>query len=784
MSLRVVCNYRCEMMSRNLLRTGSPAPTREDEPPKGLKMNLRIRITRLLAVFALAVFFTAASLADRGVVTPDAATEANITRLTAGILESSQFAHRPLDEGLAGVFLDRYLETLDADRALFLQSDVEEFANYRATLARDTLRTGDDRAAHAIFNRYLQRLGQRVDYLTDKLQNAEFDFTGEGVFSLDRKNATRPLDLSAAGELWWQQLRFAYLQEKLNGKPPEQIAATLERRAKGVLRTMRQMSRDEVLEIYLSALARVYDPHSDYLGRGQMDDFAISMNLSLFGIGAKLQSEDGHCKIVEVLPGGPAARSGQLGPGDRIVAVAQDGRDVVDVVDMPLVRIVELIRGPKGTVVNLTVIPASAGDDAVRKSVRLVRDEIKLEDQRAKSKIVDLPTGEGGTLRIGVIDLPSFYADLSERVSGSERGGRADASATADVARLLAKLKAENVAGVVLDLRLNGGGSLEEAINLTGLFIAEGPVVQTRGPRGDIDVGADTDPAVVYDGPLVVLTSRFSASASEILAGALQDYGRAIIVGDPSTFGKGTVQSIIPLAPIMDRSRLRYEYDPGALKLTIRKFYRPSGSSTQLNGVVPDIVLPSLSGVSDVGESALENPLPWDSVPPADYDRLAMVGPYLATLRDESARRVTQAEAFAYLRAEIARLKEKLATKAVSLNEAVRRQELARIEERKKEYEMAIKALHAPTPVTYEITLENAALPGLPPPSTATGNGAAAQTEEDDPERTLENNSAQPDIILRETERILADYAALSGHGATRERMQTQVPVSQDARGR
>ncbi len=759
-------------------------PTREHEPPKGLKMKLRIRITRLLAVFALAVFFTAATVADRGVVRSDAATEANITRLTAGILGSSQFAHRPLDEELAGAFLDRYLETLDADRALFLQSDVEEFAAYRATLARDTLRTGDDRAAHVIFDRYLQRLGQRVDYVTDKLQTSEFNFIGDAVYSLDRKNASRSRDLSAARDLWWQQLRFAYLQEKLNGKPPEQIAATLERRAKGVLRTMEQMSRDEVLEIYLSALAHVYDPHSDYLGRGQMDDFAISMNLSLFGIGAKLQSEDGHCKIVELIPGGPAARSGLLGPGDRIVAVAQDGKDIVDVVDMPLLRIVKLIRGPKGTVVNLTIIPASAGDDAVRKSVRLVRDEIKLEDQRAKSKIVDLPTGEGGMIRIGVIDLPSFYADLSERVSGSDRGGMADASATADVARLLAKLKAENVQGVVLDLRLNGGGSLEEAINLTGLFIAEGPVVQTRGPAGDIDVGADADPSVVYDGPLVVLTSRFSASASEILAGALQDYGRAIIVGDPSTFGKGTVQSIIPLAPIMDRSRLRYGYDPGALKLTIRKFYRPGGSSTQLKGVVPDIVLPSLSGVSDVGESALDNPLPWDSVPPADYDRLAMVGPYLATLRDESARRVAQTEAFAYLRAEIARLKEKIAIKTVSLNEEVRRQELARVEERKKAYEKASKALHAAKPVTYEITLENAALPGLPPPSTATGDGAAAQTEEDNLELAPENNSAQPDIILNETKNILADYAALSGYGAKRETMQTRVPVSEDARGR
>jgi carboxyl-terminal processing protease len=418
---------------------------------------------------------------------------------------------------------------------------------------------------------------------------------------------------------------------------------------------------------------------------------------------------------------------------------------------------VEQIRGPKGSVVTLSVISASAVDDTVRKNVRLVRDEIKLEDQRAKARIIDLPTDKGGMLRIGVIDLPSFYADLSAGKSGND----GSASATADVARLLQKLKAENVQGIVLDLRLNGGGALDEAINLTGLFITKGPVVQTRGPEGDIEVGSDADPAVLYDGPLVVLTSRYSASASEIVAGALQDYGRAVIVGDPSTFGKGTVQSILRLASIMDQSGLPYGYDPGALKLTIRKFYRPSGSSTQLKGVVPDIVLPSLSGVSEVGESSLENPLPWDTVSPANYDHLGMVRPYLDILRDESSRRVKGTEAFAYLRTEIARLKERLDSRSVSLNEAVRRQELAQSDKRMKAYEAAVKALHAPMPVTYEITLENAALPGLPPPSTPTDGAAAANSEKSDPDLAVENNSTPRDIILNETEQILSDYAGM-----------------------
>ena len=748
-----------------------------DEPLKRPKMNRRYRITRHLTIFALAMFVTAASLGADTRTPLDVPTEANITLATASILASSQFAHRSLDNSLADAFIDRYLQALDGDRSLFLQSDMDEFAAYRATLARNTLRRGDDRTAYAIFDRYLQRLGQRVDYITDRLQNATFDFTEDENYSLDRKSASRPRDLTAARELWWQQLRFEYLQEKLNGKSPEQIATTLGNRTRGVLRDRQQTSREQVLAIYLTALAHVYDPHSDYLGHEEMGEFAISMNLSLFGIGAKLQSVDGYCKIVELIPGGPAARSGKLGPGDRIVAVTQNGMESVDVVDMPLGRIVELIRGPKGSVVTVSVISANAVDDTVRETVRLVRDEIKLEDQRATSRIIDLPSGKGEMLRIGVINLPSFYANLNDRANGNGSNTKPSASATADVARLLDKLKAENVQGIVLDLRFNGGGLLDEAINLTGLFITTGPVVQTRGPDGDIDVGADTDPAVQYDGPLVVLTSRFSASASEIVAGALQDYGRALIVGDPSTFGKGTVQSILGLAPLMDQNGLRYSFDPGAIKVTTRKFYRPSGSSTQLKGVVPDIVLPSLSGVSEVGESALDDPLPWDTIPTSRYDRLGMVQPYRDILREESARRVKATEAFAFLRAEIALLEKKIENKTVSLNEALRRQELARSEDRKRAYEASIKALPAPTPATYEITLENAALPGLPPPLTSNDGGAAVQGGDDDAALVFENKSARHDIILNETQKILADYVRLRGHQANQGTMQGQGPI-------
>ncbi len=723
-------------------------------------MKPRNRLFTPLAALVLAVSFTAHAL-EQSAAPFDERTEANITRVTAGLLGSSQFAHHPLDDELASLFFDRYLDALDGERVLFLQSDVAEFAPYRATLAAKTLRDGDTELAHLLFERYLLRLGQRVAYVNDRLRSATFDFTRDAEYAADRKDAARPRDLDAARALWWQRLQFEYLQEKLDGKQPAAIVATLGARADRVLRMTKQTSRDDVLEIYLSALARVYDPHSDYLGAKQTNEFAISMNLSLFGIGATLQSRDGYCRIVDLLPGGPAMRSGLLGPGDRIVAVAQEDGDAVDVVEMPLARIVELIRGPKGTVVKLVVIPANAVDGSVRKTVCLVRDEIRIEEQRAKATIVEHPNGPGSTLRLGVIELPSFYTSMGDSFGGKGRGARTGISASADVARLLDKLQAERVRGVVLDLRRNGGGSLAEAIRLTGLFITQGPVVQTRGPRGDIDVESDTDPAQQYSGPLIVLTSRFSASASEILAGALQDYGRALIVGDPATFGKGTVQSVIALAPIMDRSRLAYAYDPGALTVTIRKFYRPSGSSTQLRGVVPDIVLPSLSAISRAAESELDNPLPWDAVPAARYRRQSTLDAHLATLRARSARRVAEAEDFALLRDEIARLQDRLATRTVSLNEAVRRQELAQFEQRNRERAIKIKALQAAAPTTYEITVANAHLAGLPPPSGPAGQSGARDPEATAGEPGPGEDPPQDDPVLREAQKILADYIEL-----------------------
>jgi carboxyl-terminal processing protease len=495
------------------------------------------------------------------------------------------------------------------------------------------------------------------------------------------------------------------------------------------------------------------------MGREQMQSFSSLMNLSLVGIGASLQSDDGYCKIREIVPGGPAARSRELKVGDRIVGVAQENGEFTDLIDTPLPQAVELIRGRKGTTVRLAIIPSGAANDATRKTISLVRDEIKLEDQQAKARIVDFPAEKGGTQRIGVIDLPGFY--------GGEPGASGP-SATKDVARLLQKLKQEKVTGIVLDLRRNGGGSLEEAINLTGLFIPSGPVVQVRGPNGHIEVGSDDDGAMLYDGPLVVLTSRFSASASEILTGALQDYGRAVIVGDSSTFGKGTVQTILPLGQIMQREGLMPAEDPGALKTTISKFYLPSGKSTQIKGVKSDIVLPSLTDLPEISESEMQNPLPWDTVPPARFQTRDRVTPYLATLRASSAERIAKDPDFIELQKEREQLQKKRETKSVSLNETERRREKAEVDAHMAAWEKDRAAHITAQPPTYEITLKNVDKPGLGDPLKNPRPLAKAAVEFPaiDGDENNDKANAADDIILREAENILADYIKLSLDGS------------------
>ncbi|MCX6904022.1 MAG: carboxy terminal-processing peptidase [Verrucomicrobia bacterium] len=916
--------------------------------------------------------------------------DGKIARVVSTILRQSHYSQLPFDAEMASKFLDRYLDALDPAHLLFLQADLDEFNRWRNTLDDMTLRLGDITPGLAIFNRFLARYEQHVNYmvgpamftqedikslpsLASKLKQSQdkvsqyltsrfseptlktladftaagaeavalekallkefneiiqgqpiyekqrfagvelseacrklieenpqgemlvrlnrqlleeayaaelakspgllltekFAFDGNDRYLLNRRDQPRPRNLEEARQVWRERIRYEYLTEKLNmGRPQEVAQAVLEKlqkkKAEDILasirasrekkeklkkekeaatstapgtnenstvkpetkvynditsalkgklgdekadqiadlvekrltkeapeeiakaiaakmerenadeivkiitrrylrqwRMLKEFDSDDVLQIYLTSLARAYDPHSEYMAKPSADNFNISMKLSLFGIGALLRSEDGYVRIEQLMPG-PAMKSKKMKPNDKIIAVAQGTNEPVYVVDMKLNKVVELIRGPKDTEVRLTIIPADAADQSTRKVVSLIRDEIKLEDQEAKAKIIEITEHVQGdiiTNRLGIIDLPSFYADLNSRKAGRK-------STTTDVGRLLAKLKQENVKGVVLDLRRNGGGALEEAINLTGLFITNGPVVQVRDFDGRVTVDSDNDPEIAYDGPLVVLTSRFSASASEILAAALQDYGRALVVGDISTHGKGTVQSLLELKPVV---RPISTNELGSLKYTIRKFYRINGSSTQLKGVTPDIVLPSVNNYADVGESALTNALAWDTIRKADYEAVNLIAPCLDELRKRSADRLEKDKDFAFLRQEIERYKKTKDDKTVSMNEAERIKEKkdneARAEARKKELknrsELEFK--------TYDITLKLVDQPGLPPPTVRT-NGVASKEAKPtghpvDPsldEEEKDDTTPAPDITLEETKRILLDLIALS----------------------
>jgi carboxyl-terminal processing protease len=674
--------------------------------------------------------------------------------VTAKMLEHYQYLRQPFNDAVSSKFLDRYIEIFDPQHVHFLQSDLAQFEKYRTNLNHLTMpergTAPDTRPACEIFNRFVERLQQRVAYADELLKNEKFTFDADERVVFNRKDLPFPKNLDEAKKLWKERLRAEYLQEKL-GKPDvkktsspaverrpdfapdsaadsavaapettepkkteaEQIVETLSHRYHRNLHTFIDLDNDDVLQFYLTALAHVYDPHSDYFNRAQLDSFEIGMNLSLFGIGAELMSEDGYCTIHHLLPGGPAAKSKKIKEGDKIISVAQSNQPPVDVVDMSLSKAVQMIRGPKGTEVRLTLIPAGASSTTPT-TLTLVRDEIKLEDQEAKAKLIEMPSINGGT-RLGVIDLPSFYSSFNPSNTRAKSEPR---STTEDVRKLLSKLKKENVSGVILDLRRNGGGSLEEAINLTGLFIKDGPVVQVKAYDNSVEEDDDRDPSIFYDGPLIVLTSRFSASASEILAGALQDYGRALIVGDSSTHGKGTVQSVQLLGESLARMGIRgLTNDPGALKLTIKKFYRASGASTQLKGVVPDIILPSiLSESKDIGEAALENPLPWDTIRSAKFDKVNMVGPYLDELRKRSSERVATDREFSYIRQDIELFKKQQADKTVSLDEKVRLKEKEEADARAKARDKERLARPEPSEKVYEITLKLAQQPGLPPP--------------------------------------------------------------------
>lgn len=720
--------------------------------------------------------------------------ESLIARLTATLLRRSHYTRQPLDDAVSSRFLDRYIENLDNLRMHFLQSDLEEFEAYRYRLDDLTL-AGDTEPGRVIFERFLSRISQRVAYVAEVLRTEKFEFTGDDTYLLDRKEAPWPKDMGEARAIWRQHLRFEILQELLSKTPskkaqdaesdaaskPEEaevvvgangltaeVEKTISRRYARLLKTLKDFEGADVFQYYLGALTHVYDPHSDYLGGPTLENFAINMNLSLFGIGAVLTSEDGYCKVRELRPG-PAMRSKKIAPGDRIVAVAQgDDGESVDVVDWKLGKVVEIIRGPKGTKVRLTLIPADASDPSERRQVTLVRDEIKLEDEEAKAQIIDLPGAEGRRRRVGIIDLPSFYRSLD---IGTPNGRSRTKETTVDVAQLLSKLKQEKVEGIILDLRMNGGGSLEEAIDLTGLFIKEGPVVQVRDSIGRVIVDEDPSADVFYEGPLMVLTSRYSASASEILAGCLQDYGRALIVGDSSTHGKGTVQSLVELQPMVERVLDDTSSNPGAVKITIRKFYRASGASTQLKGITPDIVLPSVNNYADIGEASLEDPLPWDTITAAKFEAENRVAPLLDELRVRSEKRLATDPDFLYIQEDIQQYLKRKEDKTLSLNLAKRLEEKAENEVRAEQRKQERESRPSRGETVYEITLKDVDTVGLPAPldpETAGKNGnrgnGYVMTE---PDEEAADRGPEVDATLDEATRILLDMVDLAQQRST-----------------
>lgn len=719
---------------------------------------------------------------------PDAG---KIAFVTAYMLEKLEYQQHPFDTTISTRLFDAYLTSLDPQHVHFLQSDLDEFSGYRTNLNRMTIKrsgVADTRPAYEIFARYLDRLRQHVAYVDELLKTEKFDFTTDERVLLNRKDAPYPKNSDEAKKIWRDRLRYEYLIEKIGretqktnatdnaaakpdkNSPPksmhDEIVETLSKNYHRSLKMFQDWDGNDVLNDYLEWLARSYDPHSDYQGPMEYEDFAMQMNLSLFGIGAELRAEDGYCKI-EVLLNGPAKASKKIKVGDRIVSVAQSNQPPVDIFEMPLNKAVRLIRGPKGTEVRLTIIPAGSPDSS-RQVVTLVRDEIKLENGEAKGKIFEVPGSSGQTTRLGVIDLPSFYATIDGQ------GNPTPKSTTADVAHLLKKFKEEKVAGVILDLRRNGGGSLEEAIRLAGLFIKEGPVVQIKRSNGEIEIREDTDPSIEYDGPLILLTSRFSASASEIVAGALQDYGRALIVGDVSTFGKGTAQQLFPLSKInalADLSR-----DPGTLKLTNSKFYRASGASTELRGVAADIVLPSVwNDSTEIGENTLDNHLPWDTIESSRYEKVNMVQPALSELAKRSAARIATNKEFAYMQQDIERIQKQREDKTMSLNEKQQLADRAQIVAQHKTREEERATRKTPDPKVYDLTVAQSSLPGLPPMTKYTNGVSTVEGDSDDgdmPPAAASDRDPLSEAVTSETEHadaarlqeakdILTDYISL-----------------------
>lgn len=580
------------------------------------------------------------------------------------MLETLHFNNAEISDDTFIELIREFMGRLDYNRLYFLESDEKGFIdNFGSRLSMQMRHKGNLDAAFAIYERYRVIAIERIQWILEKLED-EWAFDGDEEFMYDRSESPWPANIEEANELWVKRLKQEMLQELLNEKTIDEAKERITKRYERQLRSIKEFGSSDVQEAFLTSLTHIFDPHSTFFSSDTFEDFSIHMRLSLVGIGALLSEEDGYCVIKELIPGGPAKNTTDLKPNDRIVAVAQGDGEPVDIVDMGLRKVVDKIRGEKGSVVKLTIIPADAVDESERRIVSIVRDTVRINSSRTEGEIHQVPMDNGTTMPIGVIDIPSFYG--SEEID--DQGRRIVTSVTADVEELVVKMKDAGVQAIVLDLRRNGGGLLNEAVDMTGLFISRGPIVQVKDSYDKVLARSDRNPKVVYNGPLAVLTSRHSASASEILAGALQNYGRALIIGNDSTHGKGTVQQVLPLEDYVLRA-YNSQNKAGAAKLTIQKYYLPNGFSVQRKGVVSDISLPSVADITAVGEADLDNALPWDYIKPARFFvEMTLKKPFIDTLKTQSENRRIKLEEFDFLRERIDWYRDRDEQKTISLN--------------------------------------------------------------------------------------------------------------------
>ena len=670
--------------------------------------------------------------------------QATTSRLVYGLLSDSRYAYRPraLDDALSQDILKRYLEALDPGKVFLTAQDVAGFSKYATTLD-DAIKSGQVDPAWAMFAVYRMRVGERIAYARGLLKGG-FDFSGNERYEYDREHAPWAASGAALDTLWKQSVKNDWLRLKLAGKKPEEIRKTLDKRYANVLDGVGEIKGEDVFQSFLNAYAASIDPHTDYMTPRSAENFNMQISNSLEGIGAVLFKQDDVILIREIVPGGPAARSGKLKPGDRIVGVGQNASgEMKDVIGWRTDDAVDLIRGAANTQVRLDIVPAEAPLDSKPARVLLTRAKVRLEDARAKAETIVVPAANGEPVRrIGVIKLPGFYQDIDAR----RRRDSDYASATRDVARMLAQFRAQKMDGVVLDLRGNGGGSLSEAIELTGLFIDKGPVVQVRESGGRISVEDDRDAGVAWDGPLAVLINRGSASASEIVAGAIQDYGRGLIIGETS-FGKGTVQNMVDLDRWPANEQARF----GQVKLTIAQFFRVSGSSTQHKGVVPDLAFPASVDASEYGESTYDNALPWTRIAAASHLQYGNFAGLLGKLDARHDARVAKDIEYQWWVEDVAKFRAEAAKKSVSLNEAERRAERDKFDALVKQRAMQRK----------ELGIEHDAL--------LDSSDDGLQANERDVAKDVAREEAAKksrDPLLRESAAILGDAIGLLGADA------------------